>query len=322
MRYCRFCGKPIDDDSSFCTHCGQSQDAKKNILGLSLMRVAERAMRQISSIAKKCWMTFSSLSLQFKVTSSRWAKIKIWMKRIAILALILFAISLLILLGFWMFGLYKTSIWEKEDERRESIALKDINRADEIARQFFAEYADDTHRYKFNYSNCGFDHIQKGLEILRYAAEKGSANAQFTLGCIYAGARYDYKNAEWGSTTMLNTDIDNERAAYWYNQAAKQGHNTAMVNLSCAYLNGNGVKKDLVKATELIKVAAEKGNALAQLNFGDMYRDGDVCFKVEGDSADFLIKAKPNVKLAKEWWTKALKNGNEKAKERLERLYE
>lgn len=323
MRYCRFCGKQIDDDSIFCTHCGQSQDVQETIFGLNCMKkVAERTIDKLCTIARKGLMTFSSLSLQFKASSSYWAKIKIGMKRTAFFVLILLSISLLVLLGVWLYGFYKTSNWEKEDERRESIALKNISRADVIARQFFSEYAENTHRYKFNNSSCGFDHIQKGLEILRYAAEKGSADAQFTLGCIYAGARYDYNNAEWEETTMMHTDIDNERAAYWYSLAAKQGHNPAMVNLSVAYRYGKGVKKDLAKATELIKVAAEQGETLAQLNFGDMYRDGEVCFRVEGDSADFFIIAKPNVKLAKEWWNKALKNGCEKAKERLEKIYE
>ena len=230
--------------------------------------------------------------------------------------------GLLILLGFWLYGFYKTSCWKKEDERQEAIALKNISKADEIARHFFDEYASRIHIYQFDGSGCGFDHIQKGIDVLRNAAEKGNADAQFTLGCIYGGAQFDDTYREWGDRTMMGTDIDNERAAYWYSLAAKQGHSTAMVNLSIAYLNGNGVKKDLVKATELIKVAAEKGDALAQLNFGDMYRDGDVCFRVQADSVDILIKAKPNAKMAKEWWTKALKNGCDEAKERLEKIYE
>ena len=81
------------------------------------------------------------------------------------------------------------------------------------------------------------------------------------------------------------------------------------------------MERNYVKATELIRKAAEQGDPYAQLNYGDMFRDGEVCFRVVTDSikGDTL---KPNIRLAKEWWTKALKNGNEKAKERLEQVYE
>ena len=94
-----------------------------------------------------------------------------------------------------------------------------------------------------------------------------------------------------------------------------------MFNLANAYRFGSGVEKNLIKATELMKIAAEKEYSSAQLVYGDMFRDGEVCVRVETDSikGDTL---KPNIRLAKEWWTKALRNGNKKARKRLEQLYE
>ena len=87
------------------------------------------------------------------------------------------------------------------------------------------------------------------------------------------------------------------------------------------------MERNYVKATELIRKAAEQGDPYAQLNYGDMFRDGEVCFRVVTDSIKgnaIFLEVKPNrrISLAKEWWTKALKNGNEKAKERLEQVYE
>lgn len=85
------------------------------------------------------------------------------------------------------------------------------------------------------------------------------------------------------------------------------------------------MEQNLVKATELIRNAAEHGNPHAQLIYGDMFRDGEVCIRVVTDSIKgeaFIINAKPNIRLAKEWWTKALKNGIENAKDRLEQVYE
>lgn len=71
--------------------------------------------------------------------------------------------------------------------------------------------------------------------------------------------------------------------------------------------------------------SAEMGSSLAQLYYGDMFRDGDVWYRTELDSISgesFLINVKPNIEKAKEWWEKALKNGNNDAKSRLEKIYE
>ena len=204
--------------------------------------------------------------------------------------------------------------------------MKDISKADSIVRVLFQEYADGTHRYDFNGDRCNYSHVEKGIEILRNAAEKGDADAQFTLGAIYAGAHYEFHNPHFieGITTMLGEEVDLNRAAYWYTLSANQGHKKALNNLGIAYKNGYGVKKDLVKATEYIRKSAEMGDALAQLIYGDMFRDGEVWFQTEPDSISgesFLINAKPNIERAKEWWEKALKNGNNSAKERLEKIY-
>ena len=248
------------------------------------------------------------------------------------MVVVLIVIWLIVLLCFRLYGSHLASKWTKEDERREAIALNDITRANVIARELFKESAENAHIYNhLCWKKCDFDHIERGLAILRNAAEKGNADAQFTLGAIYAGARYDAKepyfmdeNSE-SSYTMLGGKIDLKRAAYWYTLAANQGHGSALNNLGNAYRKGAGVERNFVKATELIRKAAEQGESFAQLIYGDRFREGEVCIRVVTDSIKgdaFIINVKPNIRLAKEWWRKALKNGNGKAKERLEQVYE
>ena len=109
------------------------------------------------------------------------------------------------------------------------------------------------------------------------------------------------------------------------NIRAKQGHVMALYNLGQLYRTGEGVKQNFVKATELMRTAAEQGEPLAQLSYGDMFRDGEACFRVVTDSIQeetYIIKVEPNIRIAKEWWEKSLKNGNQEAKERLEQIYE
>ena len=317
--YCRYCGKLIDEDAPFCTYCGKKQNKDISSIWNTIFCFLQNIYSKFPKIKIKSYRTF-------------WSSVKKWGKRILLLVTILIAIWLLVLLGFWLYGSHLASEWTKEDERREAIALKDISKANEIARELFKESAEETHLYnRLCWKECDFNHIERGLAILRNAAEKGNADAQFTLGAIYAGGRYDAKEPYFidandkFSITMLGEQIDLKRAAYWYTLAAKQGHRMALNNLGQAYRGGAGVKQDLVKATELIKTAAEQGSPYAQLSYGDMFRDGEVCFRVVTDSIKgeaFIINPKPNIRLAKEWWTKALKNGNENARERLEQVYE
>ena len=104
------------------------------------------------------------------------------------------------------------------------------------------------------------------------------------------------------------------------NIRAKQGHVMALYNLGQLYRTGEGVKQNFVKATELMRTAAEQGEPLAQLSYGDMFRDGVVTDSIQEET--YIIKVKPNIRIAKEWWKKSLKNGNQEAIERLEQIYE
>lgn len=284
---------------------------------------------------------------KFNSNSKVWPFIKKWSKRVVVLSLIIIAFGLIAWIGFWQYSVYQTKKWNTEDERREAIALKNISKADEIAREFFEEDANHSHKCDgyLSYS-CDFDHIDRGIKILINAAEKGDAKAQFTLGCIYAGAWYGFEKTTcdeedevrtimkegtadldiFSQVTMMHTNINFEKAAYWWYQAAIQGNASAMEFLANAYRYGRGVEQNLCKATELMKVAAEKDNSWAQLNYGDMFRDGDVWIKIDSVSINgdnyCVIRVKSNIKKAKEWWKKALENGNDSAKERLEKIYE
>ena len=319
--YCRYCGKLIDEDAPFCTYCGKEQgsNTKPSSIWNTLYCLFQKIYSKIPTI-------------KFKSNGTAGNYIKKWLKRIIVLVVVLIVIWLIVLLCFRLYGSHLASKWTKEDERREAIALNDITRANVIARELFKESAENAHLYnQLCWKECDFNHIERGLVILRNAAEKGNADAQFTLGAIYAGCRYDAKEPYFKDEndkyahTMLGGRIDLKRAAYWYTLAANQGHGSALNNLGNAYRRGAGVERNFVKATELIRKAAEQGESFAQLIYGDMFRDGEVCIRVVTDSIKgdaFIINVKPNIRLAKEWWRKALKNGNGKAKERLEQVYE
>ena len=104
-----------------------------------------------------------------------------------------------------------------------------------------------------------------------------------------------------------------EKAAYWYDQAAKKGHITACNNLGICYERGNGVKKDLQKAVNYLKIAAEGGDSYGQSNYGDLFETG---VTVNGQ-----VLVPKDIDKAKMWWQKAAAQGNDYAKDKLQKIY-
>ena len=92
------------------------------------------------------------------------------------------------------------------------------------------------------------------LESTLAEADKGSAEAQFTLGFHYAstqGAGQDYP-----------------QAATWFLKAAKQNHFMAQFNLGVMYTAGQGVAKDSAQAVIWFNKAADQGDPGAQFRLG------------------------------------------------------
>lgn len=92
------------------------------------------------------------------------------------------------------------------------------------------------------------------LETTQVRAEKGDADAQFSLGFKCAslgGGGQDYPNA-----------------AEWYLKAADQSHPLAQFNLGVMYAKGQGVPQDDVQAGLWIGRAASLGDAGAQHSMG------------------------------------------------------
>ena len=95
---------------------------------------------------------------------------------------------------------------------------------------------------------------------LREAAEQGHADAQVRLGAMYAA----------GGGVAQN----HRRAAMWYRKAAEQEHAEAQFGLGLTYEYGKGVAKDYRQAALWYCRAAEQGQVLAQLQLGVMYAKG------------------------------------------------
>ena len=101
----------------------------------------------------------------------------------------------------------------------------------------------------------------KAAELWRPLAEKGDAEAQYSLGTLYA----EGKGVEQNDAT----------AFLWFQRAANQGVAAAQYNVGATYATGAGIGKSDVDAARWFRRAADQGMAFAQLNLGLLYAAGN-----------------------------------------------
>ena len=74
-------------------------------------------------------------------------------------------------------------------------------------------------------------------------------------------------------------------------KAAEQGDASAMFKLGVAYIDGRGVPKDEREAVNWSRKAAEQGHAKAMFNLGSMYVNGRGVQKDEREAVNWYRKA-------------------------------
>ena len=98
------------------------------------------------------------------------------------------------------------------------------------------------------------------LSLWLRRAEQGGAEAQFTVGYMYAtgkGAPLDYSEAE-----------------KWFRLAAAQDHPRGLWAMGQLYENGWGVTRDRMEAFRWYRLAAEKGEPQSQTQVAAFYIEG------------------------------------------------
>lgn len=90
------------------------------------------------------------------------------------------------------------------------------------------------------------------LEEWQPLADKGHAQAQFRIGCLY--------------TFGQGVEEDYDVAFNWFSRAAAQGDPDAMNNLGGLYAEGLGTKRDLVAAFMWFELSARQGHEMARMN--------------------------------------------------------
>lgn len=133
---------------------------------------------------------------------------------------------------------------------------------------------------------------QLAMAWYKKAADLGNANALYSLGLL--------------SETGVATKLDFQDALKYYQDASNQGNEKAMLALARMYHYGLGVAQDQKLSAELYQKLADRQNAYAQYQLGTYYLEGTAGERMP-DKAKQLLE-------------QASKNGNQQARQILQRL--
>ena len=147
---------------------------------------------------------------------------------------------------------------------------------------------------------------QEPIEDIHTRAEQGDAEAQHSLGRMYAngegvpqngveavrwfrlGADQGNSDAQNGLGVMYSSGRgvpqDDAEAVYWYRLAADQGNGNAQFRLGGMYIDGRGVPQDDAEAVYWYRLAADQGNGNAMFALGAMYADGEGVLRDEAEA--------------------------------------
>lgn len=184
--------------------------------------------------------------------------------------------------------------------------------------------------YMLGKTYYGMGDLKQAVQLYRFAAERGFAEAQNDLGdCYYNGngVKQDFNEAaRWYRKAAMQGDVparcnlgicyyygngvnqDYIEAIEWHTQAAKHGYAAAQYYLGNCLYYGYGGQQDFEEAIKWFKLAADQGNADAQYYLGRCYYYGD------GVEQDFNEAVK--------WFTLAAEQGQIDAQDSLGRCYE
>ena len=135
--------------------------------------------------------------------------------------------------------------------------------------------------------------VTGAVQSLEKHAQDGDSRAAYLLGDIYLNA----KDA-----------IDYEKARKWLEKSASIGERDALYQMGVVYDKALGVERNLEQAVKWFKLAADQRDAQAQLNLGILHDP-----RANGIAKD--------PEMAAQWFVMSANNGNQRAKQILEKQY-
>ena len=149
--------------------------------------------------------------------------------------------------------------------------------------------------------------IKKIIIIVGLCALFASCSTSRYAGNASETVREAESTTDIGVRYLLGRGVkqSDEKAFYYFSEAAKEGDPFAENELAFMYAAGKGTRRDYAKAIHWYTEAANHGLASAQYNLGLMYKVG--------------LGVPPNRTLAMQWFQKSASHGFEPARLELAR---
>ena len=344
MQYCRYCGKKIEEDSAYCKYCGcriDNNDGKISKYHSIISKCKNVLLLCSNSVAH----FFKKLRLSTNRVSVSKGKTSKVLKKIGEIVLGLIAL-VVVGGGIWLyFDVFRpeqksAKIFNTEKEnidKLEGVVL--YQKCNDIIRNHDIPSCGKEWRDHDNLRELS-DYAWGKIEKLAY---QGNSDAQFLLGLKYGG--YDFLFGKWElrkfrDGSFYNEDLDYDKAAYWFLRAAEQGHGRAQAYLGRCFELGYGVVKNMEEAIRWYRLSTVEGDDKGELHLGDCFRDGysvqdgtvwrkdPDCYWckythkcTEHTYPSYRTALEANIDSAKYYWQKSAVQGNETAKERLQKIY-
>lgn len=296
--YCRYCGKQIDEDATFCTHCGKEQNvSKKPLWNVDGLRSSSKTIVQKALALVRIPIDYVKT---IKIPRMSAAQANLWrkrMKRVGKVVLALAVVAVVITAGAWVYSYYYDEyLPEKRLDESCADVLSKMRSSDKTVsieycrKVLLNKCAFDDNSETWGYDNVPDDkitdrmypYLNEAFRTVESEAYNGNPDFQYLLGRIYINGIF-----RLGSTyiSMYLIKPDTVKAIYWWNEAAKQKYILAYNKMGYSYEKGIGVRQDIKKAIEYYKSGAEAGEASAQANYGRLFRDGIREIRIKGRNA-------------------------------------
>mgnify|MGYP004456531347 FL=1 len=250
-----------------------------------------------------------------------------WCKRVGIAICSILLLLLLSFLSYIGYDKYKEYCISNHIEFLYQEGINSPSKATIIVKQLL-----DIDSINYHNSNAR----TKAVDLLTKYARKNNTDCQMLLADCLVG------------------EFKNEKAAYWYLQAAKKGNAKAQGKIGYFYEYGIGLRQDFLKAIYWTKLGAENGDPTAQYYMGMMYANGLAIYKnhsnnkyywykgnghfrTSGDvlgidltgyelnlvlNKPYIVYLEPDITKAKYYLSLSAKQGYKDAQDALEKVYE
>jgi len=291
--YCRFCGRQIDVDAPFCTHCGKQQPLHQDDMVQAIgettnynTQVIKKIPTFEKTIAIIC-LFVAVLSIPFAVYGYKYmaAHLSARCEETFLVTSITCIVALLLLLVYnwlckarkrWLLYIRRVVLlivvmvscglvgWDcvyafdfDNERERYSIYMDLQSSNDSVSDKAIRKAFEIGTTYNDLHSGSVFH--EKLLQTIIQRAESGDGVSQG----IYGDYFYSFKEGKY-----------KERAFYWWKKAAEKGDARGASRLGDCYANLRSVpdvEKDLALAHKYWMLAAERGSAMSLNRLGDLY---------------------------------------------------